>query len=103
MDTSIVNCGGLAPFHRWLWVLALGLFLSADGSKHAGAAAPAPARTTSAPPAPCPQIGAPAPMSGGTFGMDSSNPIYWVFGSKARMVQVATVGMAIGLFIMMRK
>jgi hypothetical protein len=51
-----------------------------------------------------PQIGAPAPGARPVLlGVDSSNPIYWVFNNKTRMVQVATVAMAIGLFIMMRK
>jgi hypothetical protein len=50
-----------------------------------------------------PRLEAPSVSSIGVFGVDSFNPIHWVFNNKARMVQLATVGMAIGLFIMLRK
>jgi hypothetical protein len=88
--------------------LALALFLFPAEAIRGEGASPSACRSCLATTAPFrappgPQIGAPAQVSPGVVGVDTSNPIYWVMNSKTRMIQVATIGMAVGLFIMMRK
>ena len=70
------------------------LCLVTAGTPEAAAASPAEPAAVTAPPASRP----PAVVVGGLF-----EPIRKALNSRSRMVQLATIGMCVALFIMMRK
>jgi hypothetical protein len=82
---------------RW-WALVLALFLSTAGSAPAWAGTTAP-RDGGRPAAERALKAGTLPVADGWLGR-LFGPIRSALGNRSRMVQIATVGMAIGLFIM---